>query len=333
MTDTTPEVVPAATTSDAKVEAPKTEKRAEGRTFKAPTLLLTQIHADPARNDRTDLGNISDLAASIKKEGIIQPLVISDEPREDGKYELVAGYRRYNAAKMAGLKEVPVVSQSVDSLRRRRVQLIENLHREDMNPLDKANSIHKMMEEEKMESQKEAAEALGLSAGAISQYMSLLNLPSKVQAAVKSGKVDFTVARELTRLKDEEKIVELLPEAQKMSVSDVKNKVDFLLQKQKEKEEKEADKAKAREKAKKTPTVGVQAEASEEEEEKDLATSVKELGFEPLKKTDLLMQIVAYANKFSRAKTEESKAENRHILHGLAIAAGVDFKKLLNEIS
>lgn len=297
--------------------------------FKAPMLALTQINADPSGNARSDLGNISDLAASIKKEGIVQPLVISDQPLEDGRYELVAGYRRYSAAKLAGLTEVPVVGQKVDSLRRRRVQLIENLHREDMNPLDKANAIRKLMAESGVESQKEAADALGLSAGAISQYLSLLALPNKAQAAVKSGKVDFTTARELTRLKDEEKIVELLPEAQKMSLADVKNKVDFILQKEKEK----VEKAKAREQAKNTPTVGVQAVTHEASaEEKDLATSVKEIGFEPLKKTDLLLEIVSYANKYARARTESSKSENRFILRGLAIAAGIDFKKLLNVI-
>jgi ParB family chromosome partitioning protein len=299
------------------------------------TLPLTSIFADPARNARTEMGNISDLSQTIKKEGILQPLVVSDAQRPDGKFELIAGYRRYAAAKMAGLKEVPVVGQTADENRRRRMQLIENLQREDMNAIDKANAIKKMMDEEQMESQKEAADALGLSAGAISQYLGLLALPTKAQVALKRGHIDFTQARELGRLKNEEALLTLLPDVPSYTATDLKNKVEFLNQKEKEKTEAKAAREAEKEKTKRAPKKkdGETDDTKSAEETKvDLASSVKEIGFEPLKKTDLLMQIVTYANKFARAETEKSKAENRNILHGLAIAAGIEFKELLRVI-
>ena len=159
------------------------------------------------KNVRSSLPDISDLVASIKTEGIIEPLIAVQQG--DGTAQLIAGYRRYHAALQLKLTKVPVRMVSADEARRHRIALIENLQRADMNPMDRAVGINQMIAQEGIE-QREAARKLGVSDGYISQHLALLRLPKKVQMAVRAGQIELAHARQLGRIKDEEKVMEFL---------------------------------------------------------------------------------------------------------------------------
>jgi len=128
----------------------------------------------------------------------VQPLVV--RPASDG-YELVVGQRRLRAARMAGLEQVPVVVAELDDVEMVQVALIENLQREDLNPIEEAESYRRLVEEFGV-TQEELAEALGRSRPSISNTMRLLNLHPEVQAIVSRGTISMGHARALLAIED-----------------------------------------------------------------------------------------------------------------------------------
>jgi ParB family chromosome partitioning protein len=267
----------------------------------------------PGKNVRTGaLPDIAGLAETIKKDGIIEPLI--GIPGEgEGKVVIIAGFRRYFAAKSAGLKTVPVRLVTADEAKRLRLALIENLQRADLNPMDKATAM-KQMQEDGLD-QKEIASQLGVSPGFVSQHLSLFNLPKKAQDHVAKGKLELTHARELVRIKDEEVVESMLEDAEVLNASDLKNKVDFFLEKQR---------AKAEEEKKKTPAKKSNGKEKEEATpKKSLAERYAEMELEPLKKNDLREQLQIYATKLERAESENKRLEYKFILKGMEIAAGL----------
>jgi ParB family chromosome partitioning protein len=146
---------------------------------------------------RMDQASLEELARSLKAQGVMQPILA--RPLARGRYEIIAGERRWRAAKLAGLREVPVVIREVPDSAALAMALIENIQRENLNPLEEATGIHRLINEFKMTHQ-EAAEAVGRSRAATSNLLRLLNLPQSVQALLYDGKIDMGHARALLAL-------------------------------------------------------------------------------------------------------------------------------------
>ena len=147
-----------------------------------------------------DDASLSDLAESIKQHGIIQPLVLR---RNESKYEIIAGERRYRAAKMAGLVSVPAIISNLTDSESREVAIIENIQRKPLSAIEEAKSYKSMLDNEHI-SQEEMAYKLGISQSAISNKLRLLTLDEEVQNDLLEGKISERHARSLLKLKEKE---------------------------------------------------------------------------------------------------------------------------------
>jgi ParB family chromosome partitioning protein len=144
-----------------------------------------------------DEASLQALADSIKAQGIMQPILA--RPQGDGRYEIIAGERRWRAAQLAGLREIPVVVREVPDEAALAMALIENIQREDLNPLEQARGIQRLTEEFGMTHQ-QAAEALGYSRSAVTNLLRLLQLAQPVQELLLEGTLDMGHARALLAL-------------------------------------------------------------------------------------------------------------------------------------
>lgn len=144
-----------------------------------------------------DEASLKDLASSIKAQGVMQPILVRQ--LDDGSYEIIAGERRWRAAQLAGLSHVPVLVRSVPDNAALAMALIENIQRENLNPLEEAAGIKRLIDEFKMTHQL-AADAVGRSRSAASNLLRLLKLPSEIQAKIMSGKLDMGHGRALLSL-------------------------------------------------------------------------------------------------------------------------------------
>jgi len=140
---------------------------------------------------------LNELAQSIQEQGVMQPLLV--RPISAGKYEIIAGERRYRAAKLAGLKEVPVLVKTVDDQATAAMALIENIQREDLNPLEEAQGLGRLIEEFGY-THEQAAKAVGKSRSAVSNLLRLTQLAKAVQAMLLKGDIDMGHARALLPL-------------------------------------------------------------------------------------------------------------------------------------
>jgi ParB family chromosome partitioning protein len=146
---------------------------------------------------RMDDAALDDLAASIREHGVMQPILV--RPIEGGRFEIVAGERRWRAAKRAGLTEVPALVKTVPDQSALALALIENIQREDLNPLEQANGIHRLIEEFGL-THDMAAKAVGRSRSAVTNLLRLRELAKPVQAYLMSGQLDMGHARALLAL-------------------------------------------------------------------------------------------------------------------------------------
>jgi ParB family chromosome partitioning protein len=142
---------------------------------------------------------IDDLARSIRSNGIIQPIVVR---QVDGGYEIVAGERRWRASQRAGLLKVPVVVRDIPEDRLLAAALIENIQREDLNPMEEAHAYRRLVDEYHL-TQEQIADAVGRDRSSIANYLRLLKLPQEVRANVGSGALSMGHARALLGLPDE----------------------------------------------------------------------------------------------------------------------------------
>ncbi len=143
---------------------------------------------------RMDPQSIAELADSIKAQGLIQPILV--RPVDGDRYEIIAGERRWRAAQLAGLTQVPVVIRPVPDQAALAMALIENIQREDLNPLEEAGGVQRLIEEFDM-THDDAAIAVGRSRSAVSNLLRLLNLAKPVQVLLMEGKLDMGHARAL----------------------------------------------------------------------------------------------------------------------------------------
>ncbi|MDR3322870.1 MAG: ParB/RepB/Spo0J family partition protein [Zoogloeaceae bacterium] len=146
---------------------------------------------------RMDPGSLEELAASIRARGIMQPILV--RPVGEEVYEIIAGERRWRAAEIAGLNDVPCLVREIPDEAALAMSLIENIQREDLNPLEEANGIQRLIDEFGMTHQ-QAADAVGRSRPAASNLLRLLNLAQPVQELLMAGDIDMGHARALLAL-------------------------------------------------------------------------------------------------------------------------------------
>lgn len=151
-----------------------------------------------------DESSLNELAASIKAQGIMQPILVRE--MGDGSYEIIAGERRWRAAQLAGLNHVPVLVRSVPDNAALAMALIENIQRENLNPLEEAIGIQRLIDEFSMTHQV-AADAVGRSRSAASNLLRLLKLPKAVQTMLLENKLDMGHARALLPLESAEQVM------------------------------------------------------------------------------------------------------------------------------
>lgn len=146
---------------------------------------------------RMDEGALNELAASIKAQGLMQPILVRPVAAAgDVTHEIIAGERRFRAAQLAGLDEVPVLVKDVDDQAAAAMALIENMQREDLNPLEEAQGIHRLITDFSF-THEQAAGAVGRSRSAVSNLLRLLNLAKPVQTMLMAGDIDMGHARAL----------------------------------------------------------------------------------------------------------------------------------------
>jgi ParB family chromosome partitioning protein len=144
-----------------------------------------------------DEGALNELAASIKAQGLMQPILVRPiGSNGTDRYEIIAGERRFRAARIAGLSEVPVLVKDVDDQAAAAMALIENIQREDLNPLEEAQGIHRLITDFNF-THEQAAGAVGRSRSAVSNLLRLLNLAKPVQTMLMAGDIDMGHARAL----------------------------------------------------------------------------------------------------------------------------------------
>ncbi|HYS75107.1 MAG TPA: ParB/RepB/Spo0J family partition protein [Burkholderiales bacterium] len=146
---------------------------------------------------KMDDGSLEELAASIRTQGLMQPILVRTVG--NNRYEIIAGERRWRAAKIAGLAEVPALVRDVPDSSALAMALVENIQRENLNPLEEAGGVQRLIGEFKLTHQ-EAAEAIGRSRAATTNLLRLLNLEKAVQALVFDGKLEMGHARALLAL-------------------------------------------------------------------------------------------------------------------------------------
>ncbi len=183
----------------------------------AITVAIADIVPNPFQPRKEfDPEKLRELADSIQEHGLIQPLAVR---KVDRQYQLIAGERRWRASKLAGLTTVPVMLIETDDRGLMEMALVENLQREDLNPMEAALAYRRLIDEFDL-TQEEVAVRVGRSRPAISNTMRLLTLPEPVQMAVASGEISEGHARALLGLKDPEEVIRLSQEisAQDLSV-------------------------------------------------------------------------------------------------------------------
>ena len=161
---------------------------------------LDRLRPNPRQPRQSiDEQDLSDLAASIKEKGVLQPLVVRKADEQDGAYEIIAGERRFRAAQMAGLATVPVVIKDVSPEEVLELALIENIQRKDLTPIEEALAYKRLLEEYGI-TQQELSKRVGKDRSTIANSLRLLKLPSDIQEDITQGHISMGHARALLML-------------------------------------------------------------------------------------------------------------------------------------
>ena len=201
------------------VEDNMLETKAEAKT----TIRISRITPRGDQPRKTfDENALQVLADSIREHGVIQPIVVREIGVLEDNYEIIAGERRWRAAKMAGLDEIPAVIMTGDELKIAEVALIENVQRKDLNPIEEAMAYKALIERFDLK-QEEVARQAGKSRSAVANMLRLLELPDDVLALVQEEKLSMGHARAILGLADEEKMLPLaeMIVAKELSVREV----------------------------------------------------------------------------------------------------------------
>ena len=190
------------------------------------TLRISEIEPNKGQPRRDfDEAALADLADSIREHGVIQPLLV--RPMPAGTYQLIAGERRWRAARMAGLSEVPVVIRELDDMETMEIALIENLQREDLNAIEESLGYKALADQYNM-TQEQIAKSVGKSRPVVANALRLLNLPQKVIEMVRRDELSVGHARALLALESKKEIVEMAERIvkQHLTVRDVERLVN-----------------------------------------------------------------------------------------------------------
>jgi ParB family transcriptional regulator, chromosome partitioning protein len=181
-------------------EAVATVSAAPAKAALVNTVPIERVRSNPKQPRRTFSEEaLADLVVSIKQNGILQPIVVS--PTEGGTFEIVAGERRWRAAQRAGLKEVPVVFRSGSEVERFEMSLIENLQREDLNPVDLAEGFKRLQDEFQM-TQEAIAQVVAKDRSVVANTLRFLGLPEEIKQALRDGKITAGHAKALLAVED-----------------------------------------------------------------------------------------------------------------------------------
>ena len=210
---------------------------------------------------RMDEGGLQELAASIKTQGIMQPILVrpvgTDKVTGQVQYEIIAGERRFRAAQLAGLENLPVLVREVDDQSAAAMALIENMQREDLNPLEEAQGIHRLITDFSF-THEQAANAVGRSRSAVSNLLRLMNLANPVQTMLMAGDIDMGHARALLAVDAATQInLANMVVAKRLSVRETEKLVAKTL------EEQQAPAAEARQKEKSGDIIRLEEELSD----------------------------------------------------------------------
>ena len=202
----------------------KPEEKSENKTTAAPVddkdavklvkISLVEPNREQPRKNFRDEG-IDELAASISQYGVIQPLLVQ---KKDDYYEIIAGERRWRAAKKAGIREIPVIVREYNNKEAVEISLIENIQREDLNPIEEAMAYDRLMREFSM-TQEQVAERVSRSRSAIANALRLLRLPETLKGMVIAGEISEGHARALLAIPSEEAQLSLAKKIVKDSLS------------------------------------------------------------------------------------------------------------------
>jgi ParB family chromosome partitioning protein len=201
------------------------------------TLPVTEVAIDSLRpgryqpRQRLSEHALAELADSIREQGVLQPLVVrpSTSASSTGELEIVAGERRWRAARMSGLKTVPVIVRQLDDQSALAVALIENLQREDLNPIDQAHSLSRLANEFDL-THEQVAQAVGRSRASVTNLLRLLDLEDAVKDLLADGRIDMGHARAVLTLDAERQVALALKASRsKLSVRQVEKMVRHLL--------------------------------------------------------------------------------------------------------
>lgn len=208
--------------------APATEEKPD----KMVKITMVEPNRDQPRH-KFDEAALNELADSIKQYGIISPIIVQD--RKD-HYEIIAGERRWRAAKIAGLKEIPVIIKNFTEQEIVEISLIENIQRENLNPIEEALAYKRLLTEFNLK-QEEVAERVSKSRTAVTNSMRLLKLSDEVQQMIIDEKITTGHARALITIEDTEKQIEIAKKVvdEKLSVRDIEKLVKDLNKPKKEK--------------------------------------------------------------------------------------------------
>ena len=217
-----------------------TQEKEKGKEYQIKLSLIEPNSGQTRKDFNSEL--IQELADSIKKYGVLQPLLVQ---KKDEHYEIIAGERRWRAAKEAGLKEVPVVIREYTKQQSMEIALIENVQREDLNPIEEAMAYQQLMQEFEL-TQEEIAERVSKSRVTITNSMRLLKLDKRVQEMLIQGLITGGHARALLALEDGEQQyqISLKIVSEKLSVREVEKLVKALGKPKKNTKEKEAEEEK-----------------------------------------------------------------------------------------
>lgn len=223
---------------------PAQSKAGTGKTAEnsGPATIVSINKVEPNREQprrKFDEDALQELADSIKQIGVLEPLIVQDRGKH---YEIIAGERRWRAAKLAGLKEVPVIIKKFTEREIVAISLIENLQRKDLNPIEEAMAYKRLLEEFNLK-QDEVADTVSKSRSVVTNSMRLLKLTDEVQQMVVDEKLTTGHARALIPIEDKEKQIELAERVfdEKLSVRDVEKLVKDLGKEKKQKKEKKID--------------------------------------------------------------------------------------------
>jgi len=176
---------------------PGRESEGKNEVIFVQTGRIKSNHMQPRENFNQE--QIEDLAQSIKEKGVIQPLIVR---RQGDLFELIAGERRLRAATLIGIAEVPVIVKDVDDQNLLELALIENVQREDLNPIEEARAFHFLIEKYNL-TQERISEIIGKSRVSIANTLRLLKLPQEIQEEMRKGRITFAHGRAMLELEDE----------------------------------------------------------------------------------------------------------------------------------